>query len=95
MPARPGQRHLLVPAARLAWWRPQPAEDFEPPACHVCTGLTRLICRNCERYFCKEHAGSHGLCAECAWSARLGTLILVILFGGIAALIVAGWLGLL
>jgi hypothetical protein len=68
---------------RPAWWRPQVAEDFEPPACYVCKGLARLTCFNCQRLYCAEHAGRNGLCRNCASSSWLG---LIIFFGVIAAL---------
>lgn len=82
----------LSPSARPGWWRPQPAEDFDPPACYECKGLARVVCRNCGSYYCWEHAGKNGLCAECARSSRIGTLILLIIFGLIAGMVVLSWL---
>ena len=58
-----------------AWWRPQQAEEYIPPACYQCKGLARLMCRNCSAAYCGEHAGSHGLCQECSRSANLGLYV--------------------
>jgi hypothetical protein len=65
---------------RPGWWRPQPAEDYEPPACQECQGLARYQCINCGNRYCREHAGSSGLCALCERSRRGGNIFLVILF---------------
>ena len=73
-----------------AWWRPQLAEDYEPPACYVCQGLARKTCRNCERLFCGEHAGPAGLCRECGRSSQLSLLILIGILGLMAAMILRG-----
>jgi hypothetical protein len=70
---------------RAGWWRPQIAEDFEPPACYICRGLTRFVCRNCHSLYCREHAGVSGLCIRCYRSSRLGLYI----FLGMLLLIVA------
>ncbi|MFO0965697.1 MAG: hypothetical protein U0793_08950 [Gemmataceae bacterium] len=74
---------------RYGWWRPIPAEDFEPPACHVCHGLARQTCRNCHELYCAEHAGYPGLCQDCSRSARLGMWVLLF---SIAALVLMVWL---
>src|SRR5262245_21897072 len=60
---------------RASWWRPQVADDFEPPACYICHGLTRLVCRNGQSLYCPEHAGASGLCIRCDRSSRLGLYI--------------------
>ena len=78
--------------ARDGWWRPRPAEDFDPPACHECQGLARYICLECGRHYCLEHAGKRGLCATCHRAARSGNLFLAALFAGIVALLVLSWL---
>jgi hypothetical protein len=70
--------------AKHGWWRPQLAEEYEPPACYACKGLARAVCRNCRSHYCREHAGSGGLCLECARSARLGLIVFVL------ALVMAG-----
>ena len=49
--------------ARPGWWRPIPAEDYEPPSCYECKGLARAVCRNCQSRYCPQHAGKHDLCA--------------------------------
>lgn len=75
---------------RGAWWRPLPAEDFEPPACYECKGLARRTCRHCGRLYCGEHAGQQGLCAACERSSWVGLYILA----GLALLIlILVWLG--
>lgn len=76
----------------VAWWRPQQAEDFEPPACVVCGGLTRTNCKNCADYYCREHAGPHGLCGGCGQSSRLGLIFLLGCLGFLAVLGVWGLL---
>ncbi len=50
---------------RTGWWRPQPAEDYEPPACYECEGLARYVCTNCGNRYCPEHAGKNRLCGQC------------------------------
>jgi hypothetical protein len=67
------------PLSRLngqAWWRPQPAEDYQPPACYECGGLTRSACRNCGSLYCPEHGGKE-LCAACRSSSNMGMLALL------------------
>ena len=59
------------------WWRPQQAEEYVPPACYECKGLTRAACRNCRSHYCQDHAGFNGLCKACAQSANLGIYVLV------------------
>jgi hypothetical protein len=71
---------------RSAWWRPQQAEDVELPACHTCQGLARTRCKNCEEYYCHDHAGPAGLCRECGQSSLLGIVCLLaslLLMGGL------------
>lgn len=65
----------LPPRVRYGWWRPQPAEDFDPPGCYACQGLTRQVCRNCGERYCKEHGGYAGMCRECSRSARMGLYV--------------------
>ncbi len=48
-----------------AWWRPQQAEEYAPPACHICRGLTRAKCTECGRYYCADHAGRNFQCRAC------------------------------
>jgi hypothetical protein len=67
----------LVKQPQHAWWRPQQAEEYHPPACYECQGLTRAVCRNCGCHYCHEHAGPPGLCKDCGQSARLGTYVVV------------------
>ena len=66
---------------RVAWWRAQEAEDFEPPSCHICQGLARRVCRNCQQHYCAEHAGPSYLCQTCGRSSLLGIWCLL---GGLA-----------
>jgi hypothetical protein len=77
-------------AARPGWWRPQQAEDYVPPACYACQGLARAVCPNCRSLYCPEHAGSGDLCQACGRSAWLGPAILVIVFAGIALVLLWG-----
>jgi len=85
---------LGVGGVRPGWWRPQVAEDYEPPACYECKGLAKAICRNCDKIYCHEHAGSANLCAACSRSSWIGlwTLIgiLVLLSGFMLAGIITG-----
>lgn len=62
---------------RPGWWRPQIAEEYEPPACYHCKGLARRRCRNCGSRYCPEHAGKNDLCADCAHSSWLGIYVLL------------------
>jgi hypothetical protein len=71
-------RSRLAPARSPAWWRPQQAEDFDPPACHACQGLARQRCSNCDRMYCAEHAGPNRLCSECGRSSLLGLVFLLL-----------------
>jgi hypothetical protein len=75
--------------ARPGWWRPQPAEEYAPPACYQCKGIARRTCPNCQQLFCPDHAGSNGMCAECQSSSRLGVVILAAIAGVLA--IVVAW----
>jgi hypothetical protein len=59
----------------LAWWRPISADDYVPPACYQCGGLTRARCVGCGRQFCAKHAGRGGNCADCQTASTTGTLI--------------------
>src|SRR5262245_31601461 len=61
----------------LGWWRPQQAEGYTPPACYVCQGIAPQVCRHCQSRYCAEHAGAHGLCAECSKSSSLGLIVLI------------------
>ncbi len=69
-----------------AWWRPQPAEEYEPPACYACGGLARAICRNCRSHYCRDHSGRSAMCLECSRSARLGLVVFLIAIGLLIAL---------
>src|SRR5437879_3712811 len=69
---------LSNPTIRPGWWRPQPAEDYNPPECQECQGLARYVCVNCAGRYCREHAGRDGLCGPCQRSRRGGTLFMVI-----------------
>ena len=64
------------------WWRPRQAEEYVPPACYECKGLTRAVCRNCQSRYCRDHAGPNGLCQACGRSSWIGPVIL----GGMAML---------
>src|SRR5438105_4680812 len=64
-PDRISASRLREEPGRHAWWRPQRAEDYDPPSCYRCEGLSRTVCRNCERHYCPEHAGPSGLCQKC------------------------------
>lgn len=64
-------------AREAAWWRPQPAEEYAPPACYHCRGIARQVCPHCHELFCPEHAGKNGMCAQCSRSSLLGIAILV------------------
>jgi|SRR5581483_2097930 len=75
---------------RPGWWRPQPAEAYEPPACYACKGLTRAVCRNCHAFYCTEHAGPSGLCAACGRSAWLGPAILAVIGATLGLLLLWG-----
>ena len=74
------------------WWRPQPAEEFQPPACYVCHGLTRAICHNCRSPYCYDHKGPGGLCRECGRSAWLGTYIFIGVFACMLVFCLYHWL---
>src|SRR5262245_50043698 len=82
---------LLAATARPRWWRPQPAEEFEPPACYECKGLARRRCKNCGSLMCALHAAKNGLCLECEKSARIGVFTLLALFVGLFVLIVISY----
>jgi hypothetical protein len=77
---------------RPAWWRPQEAEDFEPPACQECQGLARFVCANCGKRYCPEHAGKNGLCGRCQRSRRSGNIFLAVMMLIVVALTVLGLL---
>jgi hypothetical protein len=74
--------------AHGAWWRPQPAEGYSPPACYCCKGIARQSCLNCGERYCPDHAGVAGVCAQCGKSSRLGMIILV----AVAAVFGCMWL---
>jgi hypothetical protein len=60
----------------LAWWRPISADEYVPPACYQCGGLTRSKCTSCGRQFCANHgSASAGRCSECQRSSNAGMLI--------------------
>jgi hypothetical protein len=76
--------------AKHGWWRPQEAEEYEPPACYVCKGLARAVCRNCLSHYCREHAGCPGMCNACTRSARLGLIVFILAMAMIFGLIFLG-----
>ncbi len=76
----------LARGGRSGWWRPQLAEDYQPPACYECKGLARRRCRHCGQLYCPEHAGPNGLCAGCHHSSLVGLYALagvLLAMGGI------------
>jgi hypothetical protein len=79
---------LAQKTAHNAWWRPQEAEEYQPPACYECKGLSRGFCRNCRARYCREHAGPNGLCRECGRSANLGLYVIA----AVAGLLLLAWL---
>jgi hypothetical protein len=78
---------LMAPPARPAWWRPQPAEDYEPPACITCGGLARFQCPQCGDRCCREHAGREGLCPRCEDGRRGGNVFLMVMGLVLASLV--------
>ena len=85
----------VVPLAKQqqhGWWRPQQAEEYKPPACYACQGLTRAVCRNCQGSFCREHAGPNGLCKDCGRSANLGLYVFAGIVSVIAFFYLCHWL---
>jgi hypothetical protein len=90
-----GNRISATPLGQLktpGWWRPQQAEEYQPPACYACQGLTRAVCRNCQNRYCYEHKGPSGLCGECGRSARLGMVIFVGIFSIMLLFCLYHWL---
>ena len=81
----------LGQGSRPGWWRPQIAEDYDPPACYECKGLARRSCKHCGSLYCNEHAGSAGLCAACHRSSWVGMLFLAGLLLCVVGLLIAGW----
>lgn len=81
----------LARGQRPGWWRPQPAEEYTPPACYDCRGLARAVCYHCGERYCPEHAGPRGLCRACGRSSWLGPIFLALSFAMMAALILWGW----
>lgn len=82
---------LPKPAAQHAWWRPQEAEEYQPPACYECKGLARGICRNCRATYCHEHRGVNGLCRACARSANLGLYLFASMAGLMLLMCLFSW----
>jgi hypothetical protein len=76
--------------ANHGWWRPQPAEEFEPPACYACQSLARAVCRHCRSHYCRDHAGRGGLCRQCGQSARLGLVVFLVAIALMAAVVLLG-----
>ena len=77
---RRADRIAAVPLSKnlkLGWWRPIPAEDYDPPACYACGGLTRRTCRHCQSHYCTDHAGASELCRVCYRSSWLGIWVLL------------------
>jgi hypothetical protein len=83
---------LGKPEQQPAWWRPQEAEEFQPPACYECKGLTRAVCRNCHSNYCKEHAGPNGLCQACGRSANLGLYVVLGMIALLLLMFACNWL---
>jgi hypothetical protein len=81
----------LAKGSRPGWWRPQQAEDYEPPACYECKGLARRVCRHCGSVYCPDHAGSGGLCAACSRSSYFGLVALVAIIVLMGGLMLVGW----
>jgi hypothetical protein len=79
---------MAKPESQHAWWRPQEAEEYQPPACYKCKGLSRATCRNCRDKYCQEHAGPNGLCQDCGRSANLGLYVIA----AVAVLLLLSWL---
>jgi hypothetical protein len=75
-----------------AWWRPQQAEDYQPPACYACKALARAVCRNCQAIYCHEHRGPNGLCKDCGRSANLGAYVFVGVASVMLVLFLCHWL---
>lgn len=82
----------LPKQGKHGWWRPQEAEEYVPPACYECQGLSRGVCRNCQNRYCPEHAGPNGLCKDCGNSANLGTYVLLIMAVAIGLFYLGYWL---
>jgi hypothetical protein len=82
----------IAKAKDNAWWRPQEAEEYQPPACYECQGLTRWKCRNCQAPYCAEHAGPNGLCKACGRSANLGIYIVAGVFAMVVMMLLFHWL---
>jgi hypothetical protein len=82
----------LRKAQPAGWWRAKEAEEFAPPACYECKGLTRLVCRNCSCHYCRDHAGFNGLCKACAKSANLGLYVLGGVFVFLLLVFLCQWL---
>src|SRR5262249_40606088 len=82
----------LGPNKAAGWWRPQQADEYAPPACYQCQGLTRAICRNCHSPYCYEHKGPPGLCTVCGASARLGSYIFFGVLSALALFFLLNWL---
>jgi hypothetical protein len=83
---------MPAPDREHAWWRPQEAEEYQPPACYECKALSRAMCRNCHSIYCREHAGANGLCKACGRSANLGLYIVLIMFALIVTMMIFTWL---
>lgn len=84
--------HRPTRSSGIAWWRPQPADDYSPPACHVCGGLARAACRTCGRRYCPDHAGRASNCRPCSDAANVSLLVVA---GIVAVLAVVFLLGML
>lgn len=83
-------RVRLTESTRPGWWRPQEAEDYEPPACAQCGGLARYACVHCGDRYCRAHAGGKGLCSKCARGLRGGNIFLLMLILGLVMLTFLG-----
>lgn len=77
----------LSPSGERAWWRPQEADEYVPPACHLCQGLARRTCVYCQKLYCADHAGRDGGCSECNRSAWMANLVIAIIVLAVAGLL--------
>ncbi len=75
----PRQDRITADPARTGagkpWWHAKQAEEYRPPECYVCKGLTRQRCYNCGSMFCPEHGSRGGLCRDCNSSSLTGLVI--------------------
>lgn len=80
------------PPSADPWWRPKEADEYHPPACYYCQGLTRSTCRNCGRFYCADHAGRDGLCRECYRTSTVVLLVFLLVLATVVGLVIWGLL---